>query len=90
MTIKFSDLHKAGILPKELLWPPDREDTEFLMTLGMEVLAWSLRVAILTLPLPLKESLRLLPMLHTLNMVEIFITDNQLLERIDHTNITSV
>ena len=60
MTIKFSDLHKAGTLPKELLCPPDKEDTEFLMTLGIEVLAWSLRVAILTHPLPLKESLMIL------------------------------
>ena len=41
---------KAYVLPKELLWPPDKEDTEFLMTLGMEVLAWSLRVAILDHP----------------------------------------
>ena len=55
MTVKSSELHKEGTLPKELPWPPDREDTEFLMTLGMEVLAWSLRVAILTHPLPLKE-----------------------------------
>ena len=59
MTIKFSDLHKAGILPKELLWPPDREDTEFLMTLGMEVLAWSLRVAILTHPTPSESKLEM-------------------------------
>ena len=41
---------KTYVLPKELLWPPDKEDTEFLMTLGMEVLAWSLRVAILDHP----------------------------------------
>ena len=39
-------------IPRELLWPPDKEDTEFLITLGMEVLAWSLRVAILACPPP--------------------------------------
>ena len=45
------------VLPSELLCPPDKEDTEFLMTLGIEVLAWSLRVAILTHPThPLKAS----------------------------------
>ena len=47
----FSQFACKGI-PKELLWPPDNEDTEFLITLGMEVLAWSLRVAIFTCPPP--------------------------------------
>ena len=47
----FSKLALKGI-PRELLWPPDKEDTEFLITLGMEVLAWSLRVAILACPPP--------------------------------------
>ena len=52
---------KANVLPKELLWPPDKEDTEFLMTLGMEVLAWSLRVAILTHPTPSERKLEIKP-----------------------------
>ena len=49
------------VLPRELLWPPDKEDTEFLMTLGMEVLAWSLRVAILTHPTPSESKLEMKP-----------------------------